>query len=69
MSDIEGTKIDPSPLRSSRTKGRTSRCYHCNGRFGLIRHRLGLRIPTKPARHSSLKPATRSDLKPAMVPI
>ena len=29
----------------------------------------GLRIPTKPARHSNRKPATDSDLKPAGVPI
>ena len=39
---------------------------------GLVdgrRGSAGLRIPTKPARHSNRKPATDSDLKPAGVPI
>jgi hypothetical protein len=43
MNNIEGKKIDPLPLLSSRTKGHTSRCHQCNGRFGLIRHRLVLK--------------------------
>ena len=43
MNSIEGKKIDSLPVPSSRTKGRTSRCHQCSGRFGLIRHRLGLK--------------------------
>jgi hypothetical protein len=37
--------------------------------LALVRQRVSLRIPTKPARHSNMKPATRSEMKPAMVPI
>jgi hypothetical protein len=43
MDNVEGTKTDPVPLPSARRKGRTSRCYQCNGRFGLVRQRLGLK--------------------------
>jgi hypothetical protein len=43
MDNVEGAKTDPAPLPSARTKGRTRRCYQCNGRFGLVRHRLGFK--------------------------
>jgi hypothetical protein len=30
-------------MPSALTKGRMSRCYQCNGRFGLVRRQLGLK--------------------------
>jgi hypothetical protein len=43
MNNAEGTEAVAAALSSARTRGRTTRCNQCNGRFGLIRHRLGLK--------------------------
>jgi hypothetical protein len=39
VEDMQSDPATPSVLK----KSRTNRCYQCNGRFGLVRHRLGLR--------------------------
>jgi hypothetical protein len=41
MNNVEDMQSDPA-MPSVLKKSRTSRCYQCNGRFGLVRHRLGL---------------------------
>jgi hypothetical protein len=43
MNNVEDMQ-DDGPLMSLALKmGRASRCYQCNGRLGLVRHRLGLK--------------------------
>jgi hypothetical protein len=43
MNNVEDVQGDPPATPSAPRKGRTNRCYQCNGRFGLVRHRLGLK--------------------------
>jgi hypothetical protein len=43
MSNTEDMEdCDRAARRAIRERG-ARRCYHCNGSFGLIRHRLGLK--------------------------
>ena len=43
MNNVEDMQDNPPVRSSALKKGRTSRCYQCSGRFGLVRHRLGLK--------------------------
>jgi hypothetical protein len=43
MSNADDMQVVPPAMPSAITKGRTNRCYQCNGRFGLVRRRLGLK--------------------------
>jgi hypothetical protein len=43
MSNVEDIEKLPPAIPSAPIKSRTSRCYKCNGHFGLVRRRLGLK--------------------------
>jgi hypothetical protein len=43
MSNLEDLEGLPPAIPSAPIKSRTSRCYQCNGHFGLVRRRLGLK--------------------------
>jgi hypothetical protein len=43
MKHLEDVQERRAEQPSSRREGRTRRCYQCNGCFGLIRHRVGLK--------------------------
>jgi hypothetical protein len=43
MNNVENTQGNPPAMPSAPKKDRTRRCYQCNGSFGLVRHRIGLK--------------------------
>ena len=43
MNNVEDKQEGSPAMPSTVLKGATKRCYQCNGRFGLVRHRLGLK--------------------------